>query len=288
MPLTTSTLLSFGPTVVSSKERVKLPDSPQSVGSAAGSPPVCVGIAAARATVLTTVLKPLGIDANSWNEGSSDRGVCVVDRVVSGMVRRSDGSGPVMVGYVPVQYVRVVEILGVGKTKTTEVSPYATTFVISARACRTDVPLLLVERVEVPTIGALVKVTVEVNVLSKVDKDVVLELFMGKDGRGPDVALGTTTDAEDDETLTDEVRRGDKRDTSELLDVVVLTRLDARGVVPPVRLAANEESLSVLDALPEPVDVKLIVVVETMRTDVLMKELVGLNVELNPNDGSVG
>jgi hypothetical protein len=83
----------LGPTVVSSKVSVKLPDSPQCVGSAAGGPLLPVGIAAAR---LTTVLKLLGV-VNSSNEGSSDRGVWRIDLVVRGIVRRSEGSGPVTV-----------------------------------------------------------------------------------------------------------------------------------------------------------------------------------------------
>lgn len=82
---------------------MKLPDSPQLVGSATAGSSVCVGIAAARATVLTMVLKLLGVDVNNSNEGSSDKEVCRIDCVVSGIVCKSDGSGPVTVGYVPVQ-----------------------------------------------------------------------------------------------------------------------------------------------------------------------------------------
>jgi hypothetical protein len=61
--------------VVSSNESVKLPDSPQSVGSAAGAPSASVGIAATWVTLLTTVLKLLGVEVNSSKEGSSDNGV---------------------------------------------------------------------------------------------------------------------------------------------------------------------------------------------------------------------
>ena len=86
MPFTTSKLSSFGPTVISSKESVKLPDSPQSVGSAVGISPVCVGIAALRTTVLIIVLKLLDVEVNSSNEGSCESGVCRIDRVVRGIV----------------------------------------------------------------------------------------------------------------------------------------------------------------------------------------------------------
>jgi hypothetical protein len=118
----------------------------------------------------------------------------------------------------------------VGKTKTTEMFPYAMTLVINAWACRTDVPLLLVERVDGTTTAALVKATVEVNVLSEVDNGVVLELFMGKASGRSGAAFGTATAAEDDETLREEVRRGDQKKACELLDAVALTRLD--GVSP--------------------------------------------------------
>lgn len=121
---------------------MKLPDSPQCVGAAAEAPAVGVEISAGRASVCTMVVKLLGAGANSSNEGSSDSGVCWTDLVVGGIVCRSKGSGPVTVGYVPVQYVTVVTIVGVGKTKTTDVSPYDTILVIKARACRADVLLV--------------------------------------------------------------------------------------------------------------------------------------------------
>jgi hypothetical protein len=73
---------------------VKLPDSPQCVGSATGGPLLSVGIAAAR---LTTVLKLFSVVNNS-NGGSSDGGVWRIDLVVRGIVRKSEGSGPVTVG----------------------------------------------------------------------------------------------------------------------------------------------------------------------------------------------
>lgn len=101
-------------------------------------------------------------------------------------------------------------MLGVGKTKATEAFPYAITLVISARACKAEVPLLLVERVDMAAIGALVKVTVEVNVLLEVDEDVVLELFKGKVGGGPGVACGTPTVVEEDDALKNEVKRDDE------------------------------------------------------------------------------
>lgn len=56
------------------------------------------------------------------------------------MVCRSEGSGPVTVGYIPVQYDTVVEMLGDGKTKLIATSPYDIIFVI-ARALNKDVAL---------------------------------------------------------------------------------------------------------------------------------------------------
>jgi hypothetical protein len=54
--------------------------------------------------VVTTVLKLRGRDEDSIsNEGSADTGVCGTDLVVGRIVWSSDGSGPVMVGYTPVQ-----------------------------------------------------------------------------------------------------------------------------------------------------------------------------------------
>jgi hypothetical protein len=55
--------------------------------------------------VCTTVLKPRVRDENSWNDGSAEIGVCVVDLVVGTTVARSEseGIGPVTVGYMPVQ-----------------------------------------------------------------------------------------------------------------------------------------------------------------------------------------
>ncbi|KAF3052118.1 hypothetical protein E8E11_010910 [Didymella keratinophila] len=131
------------------------------------------------------------------------------------------------------------------------------TLVISARACKTEVPLLLVERVDVTTTGALVKVTVEVNVLSEVERDVVLELFMGRAGGGPGGALGAAGEAEDNTALTEKVRRSDEGKLCELLDVVALTELD-RWSPGDARLIdmENEVEMTLLDfALPAPTDV---------------------------------
>lgn len=75
---------------------MKLPDSPQCVGSASGGPSLSVGMAAARPTLLGAVLRLLV--ANSSNDGSSDRGVWRIDLVVRGNVCKSEGSGPVTVG----------------------------------------------------------------------------------------------------------------------------------------------------------------------------------------------
>lgn len=103
MPLTSIRLFSFALTVVSSKESVKLPDSPQCMGSAAGASSVGVGIAASRRTVSIVGMELLEFDVNISNGGRSDRGVCRIDLVARGMVWRSEASGPVTVGYVPVQ-----------------------------------------------------------------------------------------------------------------------------------------------------------------------------------------
>lgn len=148
-----------------------------------------------------------------------------------------------------------------GKTKTTDVSPYATILVISARACRADVPLSLGGGVDVTTTGALGKVTVEIKVLREVDDDVVLELFAGREGGAPVIALGTTGEAGDVEVLTDEVRRRDEEELSELLNVaildVVLTKLD-EGKPVNVRLLLEtgvEVELTLLDvAFAKPAD----------------------------------
>lgn len=67
----------------------------------------------------TVVLVHLDCDEKRSKEGGSESGVCRAVRVVSGRVASSDGSGPVTVGYVPVQYDTVVEIFGDGNTKLT-------------------------------------------------------------------------------------------------------------------------------------------------------------------------
>lgn len=83
--------------------------------------------------MVTTVLKLRGLDENTWNEGSPEIGICVVDLVVGTIVARSEGIGPVTVGYMPVQYDTVVVISGVGKTKLTDVSPYDMILVVRSR-----------------------------------------------------------------------------------------------------------------------------------------------------------
>jgi hypothetical protein len=53
--------------------------------------------------VVTTVLKLLELDEMSENDGSGESGVCRIDLVVGEIVSRSDGNGPITVGYTPVQ-----------------------------------------------------------------------------------------------------------------------------------------------------------------------------------------
>jgi hypothetical protein len=89
--------------------------------------------------VVTTVLKLLEPEDNIANDGSAEIGVCVVDRVVGTTFWRSDGIGPVTVGYTPVQYETVVVMSGVGKTKLTAMSPYDITLVVMLRTSTEDV-----------------------------------------------------------------------------------------------------------------------------------------------------
>lgn len=88
--------------------------------------------------LLSVGVKLLPVDANSRT-----------DRVVSPIVCTSDASGPLTVGYVPVQNERVVEMLGVGNTNTTDASPYAIVLVIRAPTCTADVPFALLDVLDV-------------------------------------------------------------------------------------------------------------------------------------------
>jgi hypothetical protein len=56
------------------------------------------------------VLNLLRVDVNPSNDGSRERGDCRIVLVVSGIDCRSHASGPVTVGYIPVQYDIVVVI----------------------------------------------------------------------------------------------------------------------------------------------------------------------------------
>jgi len=67
-------------------------------------------------------LKLRRLEENSSKEGRADRGVFRSVLVVKARVWRSDGNGPVTVGYTPVQYDTVV-MSGEGKTKLMAVSP---------------------------------------------------------------------------------------------------------------------------------------------------------------------
>jgi hypothetical protein len=71
------------------------------------------------------VLNLLRVDVNLSNDGSRERGDCRIVLVVSGIDCRSHASGPVTVGYTPVQYDIVVVIWGFGKTKTMGLFSYA-------------------------------------------------------------------------------------------------------------------------------------------------------------------
>lgn len=96
MPFATRRRLSSLPTTVSSNVSVKLPDSPQNVGSGsaatvvitAATCTVAVGVASTRfasagadpspssKTVVTTVLNRLSPDEKGVKEGGAERGVC--------------------------------------------------------------------------------------------------------------------------------------------------------------------------------------------------------------------
>jgi hypothetical protein len=91
--------------------------------------------------VVTTVLKVRVRDVNISKDGRAESGVCVVDLVVGTTVCRSDGGGPVTVGYTPVQYDTVVVISGLGKTKLTAMPPYDMTRVVRSRASANEEPL---------------------------------------------------------------------------------------------------------------------------------------------------
>lgn len=78
-------------------------------------------------------MKRLDLDENISKEGRAESGVCRSVRVVNDMVSKSDGSGPVTVGYSPVQYDIVVVMLGDGKTKLTAASPKEITFVTARK-----------------------------------------------------------------------------------------------------------------------------------------------------------
>ena len=92
--------------------------------------------------MVTTVLKLRLRDVNTSKDGSAESGVCVVDLVVGTTVCRSEGRGPVAVGYTPVQYDTVVVISGVGKTNLNAMSPYDMTAVVRSRASANEEPLV--------------------------------------------------------------------------------------------------------------------------------------------------
>ena len=127
-------------------------------------------------TVVTTVLKRLDRDEKISKDGRAEIGVWRSVSVVKGIVCRSDGSGPVTVGYIPVQYDTVVEMLGDGKTKLMATSPYDITFVI-ARALNIDVALKPGAADDVASGEVVVvNVNVEVRVLCEIGIELDSEL----------------------------------------------------------------------------------------------------------------
>lgn len=94
-----------------------------------------------------------------------------------------------------------------GKTKTTEVPPYATTLVINARACGPDVPLLPVESVVVTSTGSRLKVTVEDSVPRRVDENDAFQPFEGEEGQRPEKAVRASVGLDADETPMGEAKR---------------------------------------------------------------------------------
>ena len=129
-------------------------------------------------------MERLDLDENTSKEGRAESGVCRSVRVVNGMVCKSDGSGPVTVGYSPVQYDIVVVMLGDGKTKLTAASPNEITLV-TARKRDEDVAFMPEGEGGVTTGEVLVDdVNVEVRVLGETtpelarDIDAVVSVWM--------------------------------------------------------------------------------------------------------------
>jgi hypothetical protein len=82
-------------------------------------------------------------------------------------------------------------MLGVGKTKTTDVSPYERIRVMRARASKAEVVLAPGFGAEVMTTGEAVRVTVDVNILLMVVVGgMVLDLFEENSAGGIGTALG--------------------------------------------------------------------------------------------------
>lgn len=129
-------------------------------------------------------MERLDLDENTSKEGRAESGVCRSVRVVNGMVCKSDGSGPVTVGYSPVQYDIVVVMLGDGKTKLTAASPNEITLV-TARKRDEDVAFMPEGEGGVTTGEVLVvDVNVKVRVLGETtpelarDIDAVVSVWM--------------------------------------------------------------------------------------------------------------
>lgn len=135
--------------------------------------------------VVMTVLRRLDAEENTSKEGRADMGVIGAVLVVGCTVARSDGNGPITVGYCPVQYDTVVCMLGVGKTKLMAVSPYDMTFVVMARASNVgmlstgEVLSLVVDNpaegsIEFETLAALDEEGINVEPVDKLRDTVVL------------------------------------------------------------------------------------------------------------------
>jgi hypothetical protein len=109
--------------VVSSKLSVKGPDSPQEVGVAAAAVEVGVWVVEGSVTTVSIVVSRVGTGLGKAKDGRVGKSRLRWVRVVRDRESNSVGSGPVTVGYVPVQYEIVVKILVVGKTKLICASP---------------------------------------------------------------------------------------------------------------------------------------------------------------------
>ena len=172
--------------------------------------------------VVTTVLKLLGREEKIENDGSAEIGVCVVDLVVGTTVWRSDGNGPVPIGFAPVQYDIVVVISGEGKTKLNSVSPYEITFVVRPCTLTDDVePVGTADIGDVVIKGedekrAVVSVCIVMEPVAELADSVEIAVFDTEDEKagGVDVVLPEVAA----EVTPDEMSKGGEDDDEELVD----------------------------------------------------------------------